>query len=71
MSVRPKYLAVVDFSTAGHHFSVGDPVVDPVVLDAVLRFGDRFVASDTRRAKAAAAEADPVEAQPTTTEATS
>ncbi len=67
MTTRAKYLAATDFSVAGHHFPVGDDVVDPVVLDAVLRFGDRFVSTETRRARRAAeADAIPAEDQPPT-----
>lgn len=74
MTIRPKYTAATDFSVAGHHFTPGDPVTEPIVLDAVLRFGDRFVTTETsRRRKATEADADQVEAQPTntTTEETS
>jgi len=66
---RPKYTAACEFSTAGFRFNPGDEVANPVVLDAVLRFGDRFVTTETRRArKAADADATPAEDQPTTTE---
>jgi hypothetical protein len=67
MAVRNKYTAVADFSVRGNQFNIGDEVADQLVLDAVLRFGDRFVSSDTRRAKAAAADTVKVEAHPTTT----
>lgn len=71
MSTRPKYVAATEFSVAGNHFSVGDEVVDPIVLDAVLRFGDRFVTSNTSRSrKATAADTEQVEAQPPTTPTT-
>lgn len=67
MTIRTKYIATSDFSVAGAHFTTGDEVTDPIALDAVLRFGERFVMSDTRRArKAAAADTDKVEAQPPT-----
>lgn len=52
MSPRPKYTAAVDFSTAGQRFIAGDRVDNPVVLDAVLRFGDRFVTTNTKRSSA-------------------
>ena len=63
MTVRPKYIAVADFRCARRSFVVGDEVTDPVVLDAVLRFGDRFVTTDTARArKGSTADATPAEA---------
>jgi hypothetical protein len=77
MKSRPKYLAVVNFSCNGHRFTVGDPVDHPIVLDAVLRHGEQFVSTTSRRVKSAAlTEADPpAEASPTAsnepTEATS
>ena len=72
MKSRPKYLAVVNFSCAGHRFSVGDPVDHPIVLDAVLRHGDQFVSTQSRRVKSAAStEADPpAEATPNSNEPT-
>jgi hypothetical protein len=64
---RPKYIAARPFSCAGSQFAAGDTVDNPVVLDAVLRFGGRFVTIDTKRGRAAASttEADPA-ADPTT-----
>jgi hypothetical protein len=61
-NTRPKHTAVVHFSCAGHRFAPGDPVDHPIVLDAVLPFGDQFVTTDSPRAakaKASSTEADP------------
>lgn len=66
MSIRPKYTAAVEFSVAGNHFAVGDEVTDPLVLDAVVRFGDRFVTTDTRRARKTSVDTQ-VADEPTTT----
>lgn len=49
MSPRPKYTAAVDFSCGGLRFTAGDPVDNPIVLDAVLPFGGRFVTTNTKR----------------------
>ena len=68
MIARSKYIAVADFRCARRSFTVGDEVTDPIVLDAVLRFGDRFVTTDTARArKGSTADATPAEAQTTST----
>jgi len=68
MTVRPKYIATADFRCARRSFVAGDEVTDPIVLDAVLRFGDRFVTTDTARArKGSTADATPAEAQTTST----
>jgi hypothetical protein len=47
MNIRPKYVAVCTFSCARQRYKIGDPVDHPVVLDTVLRFGERFVTSTT------------------------
>lgn len=62
MTTRPKYTAASEFSVAGHKYVVGDPVDNPIALDAVLRFGDRFVKTNTKRASAKPANADPAPA---------
>lgn len=51
MTTRPKYIAVVNFSCSGNHYAPGDAVDNPIVLDAVLRFGDDFVSTETVRAR--------------------
>lgn len=69
MPTRPKYTAVVNFSCSGHHYAPGDAVDNPIVLDAVLRFGDDFVVTDVARARTARAtntEAEPSAAGNTT-----
>lgn len=46
-SPRPKtFVASVPFSIGAEHFEPGD-VVEGLTLDRVLRFGDRFVTSNT------------------------
>ena len=68
MTVRPKYIATVEFSCANHHFIAGDEVTDPIVIESVTQFGDRFVTTDTARArKGTSANADPAEASTPTT----
>ena len=63
MTVRAKYIAATDFRCARRSFLAGDEVSDSVVLDAVLRFGDRFVTTDTARARqGSTADATPAEA---------
>ena len=58
---HPKYVAAKAFRCAGRGFAKGDPVENPVVLDATLPFGDEFITTDTKRGRQAAG-ADPTTA---------
>lgn len=43
MKTYPKYTAACAFTCSAQSFKEGDEVTNPIVLDAVLPFGDRFV----------------------------